>query len=639
MAGTSIKHRRDTASNWGTNNPILGAGEFAINTDDMSFRIGDGTHNWSALYEYQPQSLYYAGTWDASEGSYPSSPEQGQYYICDTNGTVDLIDFTVDDWIVFNGVSWNRIINANSSSGDVIGPESNSDNAISRFNGEDSKTIQGSLVTVDDDGSVNIPSGQSYKINSIALAASDVGAAATTHDHTDLAKLDGSTDFTGGLSRYGTGGTRVIKNLGSFTQFFASGAVKVVLPVGTWNTGIVVLVFRGVTANGNSWEAIAKGQLNDVLDIWESCKVDFSANCPFTSAKIGFDSNKHCVLLGAIGDGSKSLSVSLDTVMVTGDAVGLAWEDAYTFSNITSEDGLTNLVSCDVSTDGYGDVLGPSSTTENNVPQWDEDTKTLKDGLGVGTAANNLVQLDGDAKLPAVDGSQLTNLPSGDGNVLGPESTTENKIPQWDEDTKTLKDGLAIGTGTGTICAGDDSRLSDSRTPADHAASHVTDGGDTIANVVAAGNSGLMSGTDKTKLDGIAESANAYTLPTATDAILGGVKVGDRLNISDGVLSADVQGSGGAYAIVSQSSATYNATQTSGNIIILCDCTSNAITVNLPTAVGNTTTFTIKKTSGNYDITIDGNSTETIDSYLTYPITTLNQSVTIVSNDTNWAIT
>jgi hypothetical protein len=31
----------------------------------------------------------------------------------------------------------------------------------------------------------------------------------------------------------------------------------------------------------------------------------------------------------------------------------------------------------------------------------------------VGTSANNVVQLDGTAKLPAVDGSQLTNLPSG----------------------------------------------------------------------------------------------------------------------------------------------------------------------------------------------------------------------------------
>lgn len=36
--------------------------------------------------------------------------------------------------------------------------------------------------------------------------------------------------------------------------------------------------------------------------------------------------------------------------------------------------------------------------------------------LSAGTAAGNLVQLDGAAKLPAVDGSQLTNLPSGGSN-------------------------------------------------------------------------------------------------------------------------------------------------------------------------------------------------------------------------------
>ncbi len=34
-------------------------------------------------------------------------------------------------------------------------------------------------------------------------------------------------------------------------------------------------------------------------------------------------------------------------------------------------------------------------------------------GITLGTAANNVVQLDGSAKLPAMDGSQLTNLPTG----------------------------------------------------------------------------------------------------------------------------------------------------------------------------------------------------------------------------------
>ena len=48
---------------------------------------------------------------------------------------------------------------------------------------------------------------------------------------------------------------------------------------------------------------------------------------------------------------------------------------------------------------------------------------------------------------------------------------------------------------------------------------------------------GLMSSTDKTKLDGIAANANNYSLPTATSAKLGGIKVGTGLEITSGVLS------------------------------------------------------------------------------------------------------
>ncbi|MGL5315916.1 MAG: phage upper tail fiber protein [Peptostreptococcaceae bacterium] len=44
---------------------------------------------------------------------------------------------------------------------------------------------------------------------------------------------------------------------------------------------------------------------------------------------------------------------------------------------------------------------------------------------------------------------------------------------------------------------------------------------------------GLMSSVDKTKLN----SLSSYTLPTATENILGGVKIGANINISDGVIS------------------------------------------------------------------------------------------------------
>lgn len=49
---------------------------------------------------------------------------------------------------------------------------------------------------------------------------------------------------------------------------------------------------------------------------------------------------------------------------------------------------------------------------------------------------------------------------------------------------------------------------------------------------------GLMSAADKTKLDGVATGANNYSLPTASSSTLGGIKVGTNLSISSGVLSA-----------------------------------------------------------------------------------------------------
>ena len=56
-----IQLRRDTASNWATNDPILAAGEVAFtsdlfytSTDQQRFKIGDGVQTWSQL-DYVPE--------------------------------------------------------------------------------------------------------------------------------------------------------------------------------------------------------------------------------------------------------------------------------------------------------------------------------------------------------------------------------------------------------------------------------------------------------------------------------------------------------------------------------------------------------------------------------------------------------
>lgn len=61
---------------------------------------------------------------------------------------------------------------------------------------------------------------------------------------------------------------------------------------------------------------------------------------------------------------------------------------------------------------------------------------------------------------------------------------------------------------------------------------------------------GLMSATDKAKLDGIAANANNYTLPTATTAALGGIKTGYKPDTNRRNYSVRVDESGNAYVYV-----------------------------------------------------------------------------------------
>jgi hypothetical protein len=44
-----IQFRRDTESNWTSNNPTLASGEMGIETDTDQFKIGDGSTVWSSL--------------------------------------------------------------------------------------------------------------------------------------------------------------------------------------------------------------------------------------------------------------------------------------------------------------------------------------------------------------------------------------------------------------------------------------------------------------------------------------------------------------------------------------------------------------------------------------------------------------
>jgi hypothetical protein len=107
------------------------------------------------------------------------------------------------------------------------------------------------------------------------------------------------------------------------------------------------------------------------------------------------------------------------------------------------------------------------------------------------------------------------------------------------------------------------------------------------------------------------------------------------------VVSTTGGGGGGGYTIVNVTSTTHTATETSGTVILLVDATTAGgnVTINLPTAVGNTAQFIINKIdSGVNTVTIDGSGSETINGALTQVIYTQYVSLSVVSNNANWFI-
>ena len=53
-----IQMRRDTASNWTSNNPTLAAGEWGLETDTDKFKIGNGSAAWTSLgYSSLPSNV------------------------------------------------------------------------------------------------------------------------------------------------------------------------------------------------------------------------------------------------------------------------------------------------------------------------------------------------------------------------------------------------------------------------------------------------------------------------------------------------------------------------------------------------------------------------------------------------------
>lgn len=93
--------------------------------------------------------------------------------------------------------------------------------------------------------------------------------------------------------------------------------------------------------------------------------------------------------------------------------------------------------------------------------------------------------------------------------------------------------------------------------------------------------------------------------------------------------------------VVTITTSTYNATFLNGRNILLADTDTagSTITINLPTAVSNYASYTIKKIGVNNQVIVDALGGQTINGDLTQTILFKNTVFTIESNGTAWEIT
>ena len=160
--------------------------------------------------------------------------------------------------ITVSGTFPNQTINS-TSSGDVVGPASSTDNAITRFDSTTGKLIQNSLVTVSDTGAITAPQVGSvipfYYADQTGFPSASTYHGALAHSHTDAAMyfahggawnrlLDEGTDVT--VAQGGTGLSTLTAN-------------NVILGNGTSTPLFVAPSTSGnvLTSNGTTWQSTA----------------------------------------------------------------------------------------------------------------------------------------------------------------------------------------------------------------------------------------------------------------------------------------------------------------------------------------------------------------------------------------------
>ena len=240
------KQRRDTASNWTSNNPTLLDGELGYETDTKKFKIGDGSTAW--------QSLDYLPIPDTNRLLAGNLTVGGNFTVNGTTTTIDTTTLTVED----KNIEIGKVSSPSDTTADGGGItlKASSDRTITWSNANDSW---------DFNQNINAASTYAYKINNVSvLNATTLGSSVVNSSLTSV-----GTIATGVWNATAISGSKVTPDFGS----------QNIVTTGTITTGTIVgggdLLIRPAAGNNsiimqsnNGSETLFKATVNGSVELY-----------------------------------------------------------------------------------------------------------------------------------------------------------------------------------------------------------------------------------------------------------------------------------------------------------------------------------------------------------------------------------
>ena len=519
-----------------------------------------------------------------------------------------------------------------------------------------SNAEQGDLYVIDGAGTYQ---GQTWAVGDHLLVNADMGG---TVSPSKIDKIDSTDSVTSVAGRTGAvtlstadiSGLATVASTGAYSDLTGTPTLATVATTGAYSdlTGtptLATVATTGAYSDLTGTPTLGTAAAEDVgTSAGNVVQLNGSAQLPAVDGSLLTNISATVAALDDIGD--VSAAAPSNTNVIKYNSTSGDWESGAVAASEVS--GLATVAT----TGAYSDLTGtPTLATVATTGAYSDlsGTPTLGTAaaLDVGTSASNVVQLDGSARLPAVDGSQLTNLPSGattlgaltDVDVTG---AVDTNVLKYDSGTSTWVDGAVAYsevTGTPTLATvattGAYSDLTGTPTLGTAAALDV---GTSANNVVQLNGSAQLPAVDGSLLTGI--TATVAALNDIGDVSAASPNNGDVIayNSTSGDWEATAQSGGGGSApsvTVSSPATDQTLTSPSGIEEVYIYTPSTAINVNLVAAAtcGSGFKYQIKNASAN-TITIDPNSTETIDGASTFALSTQYASVTIVTDGSNWFI-